>query len=88
MAPVELDPVIADEVPWAPTLTAYDEAHLIVYLRLIDARAAGATDDDIARIVLKIDPAQEPERAKVVLETHMSRVRWLTEHGYKELLKR
>ncbi len=88
MTRVELDPIIADEVPWSDKLTDYDEQHLIVYLRLLDARAAGANDVDISRIVLKIDPAQEPERAKAALETHLSRARWMTEHGFRDLLKR
>ena len=88
MAPVELDPEIADEVPWADHVTEYDERHLIVYLRLLDARAAGASAEDMARIVLGIDPGKEPRRAKSALETHMSRARWMTKHGYKDLLKR
>jgi hypothetical protein len=87
MARVELDPIITDEAPWASTLTGYDVAHMIVYLRLLDACAAGASADDMARIVLKMDPAREPERAKAALETHLSRARWMTEHGFKELLK-
>src|SRR5487761_1194212 len=38
---VELNPAIADDVPWSDTITAYDEAHFVVYLRLLDAVADG-----------------------------------------------
>ena len=36
-----VDPDVADVVPSAPTLTAYDQEHLVTYLRLLDAEAEG-----------------------------------------------
>ncbi|PKQ01744.1 MAG: hypothetical protein CVT73_21830, partial [Alphaproteobacteria bacterium HGW-Alphaproteobacteria-12] len=33
MSKPELNPEIADDVPWSETITDYDERHLIVYLR-------------------------------------------------------
>ena len=75
-------------MPWSDVLTDYDERHLIVYLRLLDAMAAGASDDDMIRIVLRLDPNNDPARAQSALETHMSRARWMTEHGYRQLLKK
>ncbi|MDE2166763.1 MAG: DUF2285 domain-containing protein [Alphaproteobacteria bacterium] len=83
---VELNPVIANEVPWAETITAYDEAHFVVYLRLLDAVADGASDEEMARIVLKIDPAKEPERARRALDSHLKRARWMVDKGYRHLL--
>ena len=77
---------IADEVPWSEAITAYDEAHFVVYLRLLDAEADGATADDMARMVLSIDPAQEPERAQKALASHLRRARWMTEHGYQRFI--
>ncbi|MBI1285420.1 MAG: DUF2285 domain-containing protein [Thiobacillus sp.] len=88
MSAIELEPDIADEVPWSDFLTDYDERHLIVYMRLLDARAAGASDEEMVRIVLCIDPEKEPERAQSALETHLSRARWMTEHGYRQLLRK
>ena len=88
MSSVELKPEIADAVPWSEKLTDYDERHLIVYLRLLDAINAGASNDDMARIILGIDPTKEPARASSALETHISRARWMTEHGYRDLLRR
>ena len=58
-----LNPDIADVAPTDPTLTPYDEQHLITYLRLLDADAEGADWREVAKIVLHIDPDREPERA-------------------------
>lgn len=80
-------PAIADEVPWSEKTTKYDEAHFITYLRLLDASAAGASDAEMCRIVLGIDAAKEPDRAKRALESHLRRARWMTEHGYRHLLQ-
>ena len=83
----KMDPVIADEVPWSDQVTEYDEEHFITYLRLLDADAKGACKEEMARIVLGIDAAKEPERARKALESHLARARWMTEHGYRDLLK-
>ena len=58
-----LDPPISDTAPGADMLTGYDEQHLVTYLRLLDTEAEGADWQEVARIVLRIDPVQEPERA-------------------------
>ena len=84
-SPAQSD-VILDYVPWSDAITTYDEAHFVVYLRLLDADADGATADEMARIVLGIDPAHEPERAQKALASHLRRARWMTEHGYRRLL--
>lgn len=84
---MELEPEIADVVPWSDKLTAYDEKHIVIYMRLLDARAVGARDDDIARLVLRIDPLKEPERSRRALASHISRAQWMTKYGYLELLK-
>jgi hypothetical protein len=55
----------ADLTPAGPALTAYDEEQAITYLRMLDADAEGADWRDVARIVLNIDPEQEPDRAAV-----------------------
>jgi len=83
-----LDPPVADRAPDADTLTTYDEEHLITYLRLLDADAAGADWTEVARIVLHIDHSREPERARRSWESHLARAKWLTEHGYRDLLRR
>ena len=88
MPKIDPNPVIADEVPWDDHVTSYDEAHFVVYLRLLDASAANATDADMCRIILDIDPVREPMRARRALDSHMRRAVWMTKEGYRDLLRR
>jgi hypothetical protein len=60
--------------------------HLITYLRLLDADAEGADWREVARIVLHLDPGGEPDRARQAFESHLSRAKWMTEHGCRQLL--
>lgn len=80
-------PEIADIAPVDKELTAYDRAHLVTYMRLLDAEKAGADWREVARLVLGIDPAMEEERARRAHDTHLARARWLGAHGYRDLLK-
>ena len=81
-----IDAPVFDEAPIGETLTDYDRLHLVTYLRLIDAAAEGADPDEVARIVLRIDPIEEPERARRAHASHLARARWMTENGYRHLL--
>ncbi len=76
---------ISDEVPWSADITAYDEAHLTLYLRLLDASADGASVEEMAQTILEIDPAGEPERAKKCVASHLRRARWMSDKGYRRL---
>ena len=80
-------PIVADTAPSSATVTVYDQNHLITYLRLLDADTEGANWCDVARIVLHLDPDREPDRAKRVHESHLARAKWMTEHGYRHLLR-
>ena len=80
-------PPIADIAPNETQLTDYDRAHLTTYLRLLDAASESAPWEEVARIVLELDPVREPDRARRAHETHLARARWLTEHGYRALLR-
>jgi len=73
-----LDPNVADTAPSDPALTAYDEEHLITYLRLLDADVEGADWREVARIVLHIDPERESDRAGSAFESYVSRAKWMT----------
>jgi hypothetical protein len=77
---------IADIAPTVDALTPYDEDQAITYLRLLDADAEGAPWQDVARIVLEIDPIKEPKRARLAHETHLARAKWMTTSGYRHLL--
>ena len=82
-----LEPPLAESAPAEPVLTGYDEQHLVTYLRLLDAESEGADWREVARIVLKIDPNKEPQQARRVWESHLSRARWMTTSGFKHLLR-
>jgi hypothetical protein len=82
------DPTIADTAPSGEALTTYDNEHLKIYMRLLDAEAAGADWKEVASIVLGIDPEKEPERARTAWESHLKRAQWMTNRGYKELIRR
>ncbi|WP_128970584.1 DNA -binding domain-containing protein [Bradyrhizobium tropiciagri] len=82
-----LDPAVADIAPASATLTTYDEQHLRIYLRLLDADADGADWRQITQVVLRIDPDQEPDRARKAFESHLARAKWMSEFGYRRLLR-
>jgi len=82
-----LDSSVADEAPHATALTGYDEQHAITYLRLLDAEAEGADWTEVARIVLHIDPTEEPARARKAWDSHLARAKWLVEQGYEHVLQ-
>lgn len=75
-----------DRAPVSQQLTAYDEGHLADYLRLLDAEADGADWRDAAGLIFGIDAAAEPDRARMMHDTHLARARWMTEVGYAHLL--
>jgi len=76
-----------EDVPWSEELTDYDNTHLILYVRLLDACAAGASKDEIVRVLFGIDPVKQPARAQRTLDSHLKRARWMTERGYRQLLQ-
>jgi hypothetical protein len=82
-----LNPDVADTAPSDSALTVYDEEHIITYLRLLDADAHDADWRDVARIVLHLDPEHDSDRARKAFDSHLSRAKWMTEHGYKHLLR-
>ncbi|QOZ36384.1 DNA -binding domain-containing protein [Bradyrhizobium sp. CCBAU 53421] len=80
-------PKIADLAPSADELTSYDEEHAITYMRLLDAEADKADWREVARIVLGLDPALEPDRARRTFDSHLARAKWLAGRGYRDLLR-
>jgi hypothetical protein len=77
-----------DQAPDGPALTAYDDAHLVDYLRLLDADVDGANWREVAAVLFELDPDAEPERAQLMHASHLARARWMTEVGYAHLLGR
>ena len=81
-------PLLADQPPWADALTAYDDTHFTLYMRLLDAVAAKAGEADICVELLDIDPAREPGRARTRFESHLRRARWFLDGGARHLFNR
>ncbi|HVR58412.1 MAG TPA: DUF2285 domain-containing protein [Pseudolabrys sp.] len=81
------NPDVADLAPTDAVLTVYDEEHIITYLRMLDADAEGADWREVTKLVLHIDPQHEPERARRAFDTHLARAKWMTEQGYRHLLR-
>ncbi|AZO54395.1 DUF2285 domain-containing protein [Mesorhizobium sp. M8A.F.Ca.ET.208.01.1.1] len=76
-----------DEPPASVVLTSYDREHMKLYLRLLDAETDGADWREAVRILFGLDPDRDPERARRVYGTHLARARWMTTHGYRELVR-
>ncbi|MGW1419873.1 DUF2285 domain-containing protein [Bradyrhizobium manausense] len=76
-----LDPDVADSAPNEPLLTAYDEQHVVTYMRLLQAEGEGADWREVARVVLHMDPERELDRALRAYQSHLARAKWVTEQG-------
>jgi len=80
-------PAFRDRPPESDKLTAYDERHLVTYLRLLDAAEEGADWREAVKIIFKMDPDRDAARAKTTYDSHLARARWMTEQGYRHLLR-
>jgi hypothetical protein len=76
-----------DRPPESDRLTAYDESHLALYIRLLDAAAEGADWREAVQILFALDPDRDPDHARIVHDSHLARARWMTTTGYRELLR-
>lgn len=79
-------PEFQDAPPLSERVSAYDERHLVTYLRLLDAAQENAPWQEVTAIIFGIDASLEPERAKAIHDSHLARARWMTEVGYRDLL--
>jgi hypothetical protein len=57
-------------------------------LRLLDAANEGAEWREAVRIIFGLDPIDEPDRARLVYDSHLARARWMSQTGYRHLLHR
>ena len=76
---------LQDVPPKGAVVTDYDRRHMTQYMRLLDAAGEGASWQEAARIILGLDTQKEPERARLVHDTHLERARWLSSEGYRQL---
>lgn len=76
-----------DAPPQSSVLTAYDREHMKLYLRLLDAATDGAAWQEAVAVLFGLDPLREPERARHIHDSHLARARWMTQMGYRLLLR-
>jgi len=82
-----LDPDVANLAPSDPVLTVYDKVHAVTYMRMLDADAEGADWREVARVVLRLDPERESDRARRAFESHRARAKRVARQGYRNLLR-
>ncbi len=75
-----------EEPPQGAMLTSYDREHMKLYLRLLDAERDHADWREAVHILFGLDPEQEPVRCRKIHDAHLARAKWMTEHGYRQLL--
>ena len=80
-------PSFQDEPPASETLTPYDREHMVLYLRLLDSARDGADWREAVQILFGLDPTSDPQRCRHIYDTHLARARWMTEHGYRQLVR-
>ena len=76
-----------DQPPSESVPTAYDEAHLKLYIRLLDADQQGADWREVVALLFGLNPSSDTDRAFRVYSTHLERAKWMTTSGFCELLK-
>jgi hypothetical protein len=75
-----IQPNLADVAPVSPIVTAYDEEHIDTYLRVLNAAQQGADWREVSRVVLRVDPDDDVERARRIFDSHLVRAKWMTRH--------
>jgi hypothetical protein len=60
----------------------------VTYVRMLDAEAVRANWREVAQIVLHIDPEAEGDCARRAFDSHLSRAKWVSRTGYRQLLRR
>ena len=76
---------LREAAPSGDLVTDYDRAHFQLYIRLLDARSAGASSDDMCRFILEIDPTTDPESAHKLLKSHLERADWMSNVGFRQI---
>ena len=81
-------PPFLDEPPQGQKLTSYDREHMTLYLRLLDADRDSADWREAVQILFGLDPDHDPQRCRKVHAAHLARAKWMSESGYRELLRK
>ena len=65
--------------PWSEALSDYDRIHIPTYARLLHDESEGATEDDLARIVFRLDPYVNRPRVLRIVRSHLCRAHWVAD---------
>lgn len=76
-----------DPPPDVPHLTEHDRVYATLYLRLLDADAAGVDWRTAGRDILGLNTDIDTDAAKRTFDAFLDRAKWMTRTGYKLLLK-
>ncbi|MFJ1288458.1 DUF2285 domain-containing protein, partial [Acinetobacter baumannii] len=57
------------------------------YMRLLDAARDGADWRDAVSRLFGLDVGRDPQRARQVHDAHLARARWMTDTGYRQLVR-
>lgn len=76
-----------EQPPESPVLTDYDRRQMITYARLLDAVDDGADWREAVFILFGINPDRDGSKARRVYDSHLARARWMTQHGYRQLVQ-
>ena len=76
-------PSAVEVPPNSDQLTAFDRAHLTVYLRLLDAEAAKVEWHISAHDIVGVDPSQDIVGARHVFDAYCVRAHWMARAGYR-----
>ena len=76
---------LREPAPSGDVVTDYDRAHLQLYIRLLDARSAGASSDDMCRFILEVDPTSDPVGTHKLLKSHLERADWMSSVGFRQI---
>jgi hypothetical protein len=81
-------PPLTERAPRSANITAYDEAHFALYLRLLDAKSKAASEEEMLEIIRETAPRMGHDKALRVLRSHMKRAVWMSGEGYRGLLRK
>jgi hypothetical protein len=76
-----------DAPPQSDTITDYDRSNFTAYLLLLDCAAAGGDWREAMVQLIGDGVDADPVRARRIYDTHLARARWMTETGYRLLLR-
>ncbi|MEL6800523.1 MAG: DUF2285 domain-containing protein [Pseudomonadota bacterium] len=71
--------------PTSDHFTNYDQAHLTLFLRLLDADQQGVHWTEAARIIFGSDAQSDHKTLHAQHSAHLKRAKWLVTSGYLHL---